>query len=72
MQLHAGVLPLNTTTAKFGRQSASRQSARMECSSPVILALNVQMKLKLLNTSCLTVMFTRTKAKVVGEADFCP
>ena len=31
MQLRAGILPLNAMTAKFGRQSASRQSARREC-----------------------------------------
>lgn len=31
MQLRAGVLPLNTMTAKFGRQSASRQGAQREC-----------------------------------------
>ena len=31
MQLRAGILPLNSMTAKFGRQSASRQSARREC-----------------------------------------
>ena len=34
----------------------------------VTLALNWEMSLKLLNTSCLTVLFTRAKA--VGEADF--
>ena len=31
MQLRAGVLPLNTMAAEFGRQSASRQSAHTEC-----------------------------------------
>ena len=31
MQLRAGILPLNAMTAKFGRQSTSRQSARREC-----------------------------------------
>ena len=31
MQLRAGILPLNAMTAKFGGQSASRQSARREC-----------------------------------------
>ena len=31
MQLRAGILPLNAMTAKFGRQSASRQNARREC-----------------------------------------
>ena len=31
MQLRAGILPLNAMTAEFGRQSASRQSARREC-----------------------------------------
>ena len=31
MQLRAGILPLNAMTAKFGRQSTSRQNARREC-----------------------------------------
>ena len=31
MQLRAGVLPLNTMTAKFGRSSASRHNAQKEC-----------------------------------------
>lgn len=31
LQMRAGVLPLNTMTAKFGRNSASRHNARKEC-----------------------------------------
>ena len=68
MQLRAGILPLNAMTAKFGRQSASRQSARARAASPVILALNWEVKLSLLNTSCLTVLFTRHKGKSCGRS----
>lgn len=31
LQMRAGVLPLSTLTAKFGRQSASRHNARRDC-----------------------------------------
>ena len=67
MQLRAGILPLNAMTAKFGRQSASRQNVG-SAASPVILALNLEMSLKLLNTSCLTVLFTRHKDKSCGRS----
>ena len=36
--------------------------------SPVILALNWEVKLNLLNTSCLTVLFTRHKGKSCGRS----
>ena len=68
MQLRAGILPLNDMTAKFGRQSARRQNARRECCKSCDLGPNWEMWLKLLNTSCLTVLFTRHKGKSCGRS----
>ena len=68
MQLRAGIPPLNTMMAKLGRQTLAGKMHVESAASPAILALYLEVKLNLLKTSCLTVLFTRHKGKSCGRS----
>ena len=68
MQLRAGILPLDTMTANFGRQSASRQIAHRECCKSYDLAPELGRKAETPEHFCLTVLFTRHKGKSCGRS----
>ena len=63
-QSASGVRP---ATSSVGRALAGKVHVG-SAASPVILALNWEVKLNLLNTSCLTVLFTRHKGKSCGRS----
>ena len=68
MQLRAGILPLNAMTAKFGRQSASRQSARRECCKSCDLGPELGGEVESPEHFLFDCPFTRHKGKSCGRS----